>query len=242
MEPTQGGRQALRTATAPDTSPAGEPSQMRVLIVDDHVMVLEGLKGLIEALDPGLSVKVARNSPEMLTLVRETPFDLIILDWNLEECSGDAAIAELRQQGCLARVVVLSGTSDPSLVTQALDAGAYGFIPKRYDSGAMLAALRVVLQGRIFVPGSTQALKDGARRVDSADPSSLKVRLESLTPKQFEVYRHMARGLPNKLIARTLDISEETVKSHLSRVYDVLGVRNRTEAAYQISREGIQLG
>jgi DNA-binding NarL/FixJ family response regulator len=215
---------------------------MRVLMIDDHVMVLQGLKNLLVLMAPGLHVDTASTIGTALAMAADTRYDLLLLDWNLDGCDGAEAMQRLRDVGCAARIVVLSGDSDPQLVHTAIDLGAAGFVPKRYSSEAMLSAMDKVLKGGIFLPGETAA---GGTAPAGMAPGVLveaEQRLTGLTPRQADAYRAAARGLPNKLIARELGISEATVKSHLAAVYAVLGVRNRTEAAYHASREGIRIG
>ncbi len=137
---------------------------------------------------------------------------------------------------------MLSGDTSAELIRRAVELGAAGFIPKRYSSEAMLAALDLVLAGGIYLPAEVlrQAGWAVPRRTDSR-VIGIEERFSQLTPRQVEVYRAATRGLPNKLIARELGIAESTVKTHLSAVYEVLGVRNRTEAAYQASVEGFRV-
>jgi DNA-binding NarL/FixJ family response regulator len=215
---------------------------MRVLMVDDHMMVLQGLRSLLEVLMSDLDIDMANALGTALTLAAGTRYDLVLLDWNLEDLHGDEAIRRLRDVGCTARIVILSGESKSSLIQQALECGAAGFIPKRYSSEAMVGALELVLDGGIFLP--PEAPGDGQGRGHShAHPLiDAEQRISELTPRQIDVYRAAARGLPNKLIGRELGIAESTVKTHLQAVYAVLGVRNRTEAAWQASREGIRIG
>ena len=215
---------------------------MRVLMVDDHVMVLQGLKNLLGVLVAGLQIDTADALAPALRLAEATRYDLVLLDWNLGECSGAESIRRLREVGCAARIVVLSGDTGSALIRTAIDLGAAGFVPKRYSSEAMVAALDTVLQGGIFLPPEAQPSVGGPAAVPGAALIEAEQRLHELTPRQVDVYRAAARGLPNKLIARELGIAETTVKTHLSAVYALLGVRNRTEAAYQASREGIRVG
>ena len=221
---------------------------MRVLMVDDHMMVLQGLRNLLEVLMSDLDIDMANALGTALTLAAGTRYDLVLLDWNLEDLRGDEAIRRLRDVGCAARIVILSGECKSSLIQLALECGAAGFIPKRYSSEAMVGALEVVLDGGIFLP--PEAAGDGGGQGHGhpqphphAHPLiDAEQRIGELTPRQIDVYRAAARGLPNKLIGRELGIAESTVKTHLQAVYAVLGVRNRTEAAWQASREGIRIG
>ena len=231
---------------------------MRVLMIDDHVMVLQGLKNLLGAMVPGLQIDTASAIGPALAMTAGVRYDLVLLDWNLDGCNGADAMQRLRDVGCAARIVVLSGDSDPQLVHTAIELGAAGFVPKRYSSEAMLSALDKVLKGGIFLPpdlpsdlssglSSGLSLDRSPAGSGSATPlveaeQHLSTLVSGLTPRQVDVYRAAARGLPNKLIARELGIAEATVKTHLAAVYAVLGVRNRTEAAYHASREGIRVG
>jgi DNA-binding NarL/FixJ family response regulator len=210
---------------------------MNVLMVDDHVMFLQGMKNLLSVLVPDLRVETSGEMAHAVQLVQLTDFDLVLLDWHLNDGDGEQSIRRLRDAGCMARIVILSGETNAALIRSSVDMGAAGFIPKKYSSEMMVAALQHVLAGRIFLPSETPSSAAAA----DADHAATDPRLAGLTARQMDVYRAAARGLPNKLIARQLDIAESTVKAHLTAVYAALGVRNRTEAAYQASREGMRI-
>lgn len=212
---------------------------MNVLMVDDHLMFLQGMKNLLSVLVPELRVETTGEMAQAVQLAQLAEYDLVLLDWHLTDCDGEQSIRRLRDTGCMARIVVLSGETNATLIRKSVDLGAAGFIPKKYSSEMMIAALGHVLAGRIFLPPETLNAppSDTAAR-DTAGPDP---RLAGLTARQMDVYRAAARGLPNKLIARQLNIAESTVKAHLTAVYTALGVRNRTEAAYQASREGVRI-
>lgn len=211
---------------------------MNLLMIDDHVMFLQGLKNLLGVLAPKVRVDCADGLAQAAGYVSGSTYQLVLLDWHLAECEGDEALHRLRDAGCAAPIVVLSGETSTALVHHAIEAGAAGFIPKRYSSEMMVSALNHILAGRMFLPR-----EDGAMGETSAPAATLESdpRLSGLTPRQLDVYRAAARGLSNKLIARELGIAGSTVKTHLSAVYSALGVGNRTEAAYQAAREGILL-
>ena len=251
---------------------------MRVLMLDDHLMLLQGLKTLLRKLAPELKVDISVCMDDGLQMAAASNYELILLDWYLGEGSvkttGSLNIQRLRDVGSTARIVVLSGQTDAALIREAIEAGASGFIPKKYGSENMLAALRVVISGGIFLPIDAMYEKPGDKAgqgvaaivaastgtsldtsLSVVDPSQelhsrratdglvdIESRFSVLTPRQAEVYRAAARGLPNKLIARELGITESTVKTHLSAVYAVLEVNNRTQAAFQASREKIRVG
>jgi DNA-binding NarL/FixJ family response regulator len=212
---------------------------MHVLMVDDHLMFLQGLKNLLSVLAPELRVDTSGGLSNAVQLVQLSVYDLVLLDWHLAECDGEASLRRLRDAGCMARIVVLSGETSAALIQRTVELGAAGFIPKSYSSEMMVAALAKVLAGQIFLPAEALSLsgaKANGYAAAQADP-----RFAGLTARQIEVYRAAARGLPNKLIARELGIAESTVKTHLTAVFTALGVRNRTEAAYQASRDGTHI-
>lgn len=213
---------------------------MKILMVDDHVMFLQGMRNLLGVLAPEHQVDTAADFATALQLAQLTSYDLLLLDWHLADRDGDDSMARLREAGCTARVVILSGDHNRALVERSVELGAAGFIPKTYSSEMMLSALTQVLDGRIFLPAEGARVAAAPSEAARADDAA-QARLAGLTTRQLEVYRAAARGLPNKLIARELGIAEATVKTHLTAVYAALGVRNRTEAAYQASRDGIRI-
>lgn len=248
---------------------------MRVLILNDHLMFLQGLKTLFNTLAPELSVDISVGMDDGLEIAAASSYDLILLDWYLGEGSakttGELNMQRLRDVGCTARIVVLSGQTESALIRQAIEAGAAGIVPKKYGTEIMLAALRVVVSGGIFLPPEAMYEKGASHELEAAADASadklpgvtlpserprqplqarratdalvdIESRFAVLTARQAEVYRAVARGLPNKLIARELGITESTVKTHLSAVYAMLGVNNRTQAAFQASREGFRVG
>ncbi len=217
---------------------------MKILMIDDHLMFLQGMRNLLGVLAPEHSVDVSPDLAAALQLLRVTPYDLLLLDWHLADRDGDDSLLRLREAGCTARIVVLSGENDRALIDHSIELGAAGFIPKTFSSEMMLAALTQVLDGRIFLPvlaAGVAGSASGAASTTTAATVTTEARLAGLTPRQIDVYRAAARGLPNKLIARQLGIAEATVKTHLTAVFATLGVRNRTEAAYQASRDGIRI-
>ena len=213
---------------------------MQVLMVDDHMMFLQGLKNLLSVLAPALCVDTSTDLAQAVQLVKLSAYELVLLDWHLADCDGQASIRRLRDAGCAARIVVLSGETSGALIRSTVELGAAGFIPKTYSSEMMLVALGKVLAGQLFLPA--EALHGSGTNAGEASTVAGEQRFAGLTPRQVDAYRAAVRGLPNKLIGRELGIAESTVKSHLTAVFAALGVRNRTEAAYQASRDGIHIG
>lgn len=212
---------------------------MRVLMVDDHASFIEGLRMLLGVMAPSIQADLASNLPRAGQYLEAGTYDLVLLDWYLGHgINGESSIEFLRERGCEAPIVILSGVTDRRTIDEAIELGAVGFIPKEYTSEMMIPALDQILAGRIYLP--EEAAPTMPVHTGRHPASSYEARLAELTPRQLAVYMAATRGLSNKLIARELSIEASTVKTHLSAVYSILGVRNRTEAAYEVSREGRQ--
>lgn len=210
-------------------------------MIDDHVMILQAIKNLLATVAPHLVIDTTDRLATAVEMVATTSYSVVLLDWNLHECDGRAAMDRLRAAGCMARIVVLSGETKTAEIRKILELEVAGFIPKRHSSENMLAALAVIVDGGIYFP--PEAMRDAAARTQhpAGDLIDVDKRFAELTPRQVDVYRAAMRGLPNKLIARQLGIAESTVKTHLAVVYGVLGVHSRTEAAFQAWREGFRV-
>lgn len=215
---------------------------MKVLVVDDHPLVREGVRHTLASLQRDLAVLEAANAHEALELASQHPdLDLVMLDLGLPGMPGLAALEELRQRGCTAPVVVLSGSCERSDVMAALNTGAMGFIPKLSSSDLMLQALRLVLAGGIYIPPQALGMLDapgGGNASGSAGPKSLQQL--GLSERQQQVLALMAQGKPNKVIASDLKIAEPTVKAHITEILRALQVTNRSQAMIVARRFGVR--
>lgn len=213
---------------------------MKLLLVDDHPMVRDGLTHLLRGLDPDLQVDEAGNCAQATALAGSSDYDLILLDLKMPGLDGLGALAAVREAFPASPVVVLSGEQDPRIVRQAIEEGAMGFIPKSSTSSLMLQALRLVLSRGVYLPPNVLDASIGpdpaqVQQVASDDS------IEGLSDRQMEVLRRVVQGKPNKVIARELAISEGTVKAHLSAVLRALKARNRTEIVYAAAKLGLRL-
>jgi DNA-binding NarL/FixJ family response regulator len=211
---------------------------MKILLVDDHHLLREGMRLLLRSFDSDLEVDDAANCAQALELVAERSFDLILLDLKMPGLNGLDALAALRNAAAHMPIVVVSGEADPRVIRAAIDGGAMGFVPKSSSPGVMIQALRLVLAHGVYLP--PQALEPAYAAPASTAPRETK--LAGLTPRQMDVLRCVIRGKPNKVIAGELALSEGTVKAHLSAVFHALGVHNRTEAVYAAATMGLQIG
>jgi DNA-binding NarL/FixJ family response regulator len=217
--------------------------QLTVLIVDDHPVVRQGLRVLLDVHE-GIEVAgEAADGEEALALAAALEPDVILLDLKLPGLGGVAVLTELRARGIGARVLVLTSASDPAQVSRAVQAGASGFLYKDVDPDALIRAIRAVNDGNLLLaPGAAGTLVAGSPpagdgwRAGAGPPRG---GLGALTRREREVLDQLARGRSNREIARELHVSEKTVKTHVSSVLAKLGVQDRTQAAlYAVRHAG----
>ncbi|QNM95364.1 response regulator [Chitinimonas koreensis] len=209
---------------------------MKILLVDDHTLFREGMVSLLHKLDPQAAIVGVGQAEQAHTLLDEgmRP-DLLLLDLELGGESGSAVLRELRARHPALPVVVVSGHDEPEVILAAINDGAMGFVPKSASSDVMIAALRLILAGGIYLPCEALALGPVAAPLRSGKPGEL-----GLSPRQTEVLHRVLKGMSNKQICRELDISPATVKSHISAILRVLNVTTRTQAVIAASRLGLR--
>jgi two-component system, NarL family, nitrate/nitrite response regulator NarL len=203
---------------------------MRLLVVDDHPIVREGLAAFLEKLGPDTGVLQAADAPRALALAAEHPdLDVVILDLALPGLNGMSAIAEFGRVRPELPVIVLSASEDARQAREALAQGALGYVPKSASRQTLVSAIQLVLNGEIYVPplilNGTAAAQPMAQGACASQIRPL------LTDRQIDVLRRLSAGQPNKTIARDLELSEKTVKAHITAIFRALNVVNRTQAA-----------
>lgn len=216
---------------------------MKILIADDHRLVIEAVKDKLSELQPGIAFVLAMSVDELMARAADD-IDLAVIDLNMPGAEGQSHIDALRHRHPAVPVVVLSGTEDPTVMRSALERGVLGFIPKAYSPEVMISAVRLVLAGGVYVPPMMlsavppglvtglplSAVAETLGRNSTVAPQSLDPLRNVLTNRQVEVLQLLSQGKPNKLIGRSLGVSEGTVKIHLAAIFRALNVRNRTEA------------
>jgi len=259
---------------------------MKVLLVDDHPLILSALQTLLEAMADGITVLSAESASAMhQVLAREADVQLVLLDLTLADAAGFSTLEALRERHPELPVVVVSATDRMADVVRAIDLGAMGFVPKRSSTAELHAALALAMSGSVYIPsallglasqpaagepggwaGVVEQLSSGSAGEASASAVPLAVagaaadaaaagRLAGqsglsalaaqtsasyatlgLTPRQSEVLVLLLKGLSNKLIARELKLSVETVKDHVAAVLRALGVSSRTQAVLAVGQ------
>jgi len=203
---------------------------MNLLLVDDHALFREGLRALLANISPGLVIHESASVETAVDECRQSEFRMVLLDLRLESTDGLESLETFRNSVPDVPVVVLSGDQEPRLIKAAIDRGATGFVPKSHTSDQMIAALRLVLSGGIYLP--PHVLHEDASPQDT---------FGRLSPRQQSVARLLLQGCSNKVIARHLSLSEGTVKAHVSAIFQIIGARNRVEAVMIAARSGIKV-
>ncbi len=214
---------------------------LKLLVVEDHALVREGLVRLLGQIEPGAQVQESADFESALTrLDDEGEFDLVLLDLALPGIDGFAGLDILRRRYPAMPVAVVSAFDDTPTITRVLNLGASGFIPKAFSGEALLSAVREILAGNIFRPnGQSAARLDDATPVPPPTKGGVRPDEIGLTDRQGQVLALMVRGLSNRDIADQLGLSEGTVKIHATAVFKALGVSSRTQALVAVARYGV---
>jgi NarL family two-component system response regulator LiaR len=208
---------------------ADEP--IRVLIVDDHAVVREGLRTFLELQDGLEVVGEAGDGDEALPLAEDLGPDVILMDLVMPKLDGVGAMRELRQRVPGARVIVLTSFLDDDRLMPAIRAGAAGYLLKNVQPQELARAIRLADAGETLIdPAVAARLVEAVGDGDTGEPD------HQLTPREQEVLDLIARGFSNKRIALELGVAEKTVKTHVSHVLAKLGVSDRTQAALYAAR------
>ncbi len=246
---------------------------MKVLLVDDHPLILQALQAVISTIGDDVTVVGMENADAArAALAEEADFDLVLLDLNLGDVDGFEVLAQMRHDHPKLPVVVVSATDNSADVMRVIDMGAMGFVPKRSSNRELFEALAMVMNGAVYVPPAMLGLlhRRPADPAQDTEPAVMRnaaapthplpgagtlaaprgvpaagwaghaaaeagQAIAGLTPRQTEVLALLLKGLPNKLIARELNVSTETVKDHVAAVLRALNVNSRTQAVLAVS-------
>jgi len=201
---------------------------MRIVIADDHRLILDGIRRALEA-DGGFEiVGETQSGTQVLPLVSQTRPEVVVLDVRMPQMDGLACLDEIRKRFPEVKVVMLSASTNHELVETALRRGASAYVVKSVDPADLPSTLRQVVSGTVF---STVGVPD------SSGPTG--GRAAGLTERETAILRAAARGLSNDAIARELWVTQQTVKFHLTNIYRKLGVKNRTEATRAAYQQGL---
>ncbi len=205
---------------------------MKILLADDHPLFREGVKPVLQKLDPDVELVEAIDYPTAFEAMHRDGYgvDLALLDLFMPGMSGVEGVIRFRAAFPDLPVVVLSAAEQLDDIQKLLAAGALGYVTKSSPSDVILGALRLVLAGGVYIPPS---LLGGSFTVSATNHGT------ALTSRQVEVLRELAKGQSNKQIALALDVTEGTVKIHLAAIFRILKVNNRTEAVLVAQKMGL---
>ncbi len=199
---------------------------MKIAIADDHALVREGLAAVLMQIESVTEVVEAGTFDELENVLStKQDIDLILLDLNMPGMNDVHSLNELQDGYPTSAIAILSATETSTVAKRFLDSGAAGYIPKSANNNILLGAIQIILSGGVYVPSFA---------LNTDDSHS-----QSLTERQFDVLALMVEGLSNKGIARRLDLTESTVKTHLSAILKFFGVDNRMKAIREAIRQGI---
>jgi len=210
------------------------PSPIRILIADDHPLFRDGLRRLLQS-EPGFEVVgEASDGDELLGLIRKAKPDILLLDLSMPRRDGMAVLRELAAAKIPVRTLLLTAAIDQTQIVQALRLGAYGVILKESTTQRLFDSIRCVMSGQYWV--GRESVSDLVKALRSAGgppdgSSGLRGRDFGLTPRELEIVTLVVAGYSNPDIAQRCSISEQTVKHHVSNIFDKLGVSNRLELA-----------
>ncbi len=206
-------------------------NEIKVMIADDHSMVRQGLKQIIELEQDIKVIAQASNGEETITTALETNPDIILMDINMPKLNGIQAISKLKEKGCNSKVIVLTIHTDKEYLIKTLQLGASGYVLKDADADLLIRAIYSVYRGGSFVQPTmtTDIIKDLTKTTSYGLGN--KKNKSVLTQRELEVLSLISKGMLNKEIAAELFVSEKTVKNHVSNIFKKLHVSDRTQAA-----------
>lgn len=211
---------------------------MHILIADDHALLRSGLGLVLKNAFADVEVLESADLPQTLELLRQNPgIDVILLDLKMPGMNGFEGLRQVKQLAARTPIAILSAYSDRELISEALRAGAKGYIPKASSDSVLRHAIPLLKEGGTYIPPEILAAEDTTPEGAAAELAEDSP-LRRLTPRQLDTLALLVEGCSNKEIARRLGVIESTVKTHVKIILRKLGVANRTQAAMLASQQG----
>lgn len=219
---------------------------MKILIADDHELFLKGLEFFLKMNFPEAELTTAQNYSQIFSkLEKKHNFDLIITDLAMPDANWLDAISRIHALAGEAPIVIISAVFDKGILQKTIEAGVAAYIPKSSSNQLMLSAINLVLAGGVYIPHEllenhvdNQELNQELHKIRELSEPKSEETTKKLTPRQIDVIKGIAKGLPNKLIAHELGLTEGTVKVHITVILKTLGVNNRTGAVMEAVKKG----
>jgi len=207
---------------------------MKILLVDDHQMFLDGMKALLTESDVVTSIEVVNNGRDALRRLQTGGFDIALIDLRLPILDGFTLLEEMNKRNNLTPIIIVSASRDPHDIEKAIELGAMSFIPKSSSGQKIIQTIRDVLGGKVVYSNNATATVSAIFSEESEEWAAQ----HHITQRQLEVLRLVRKGLSNQAIADQLSLSVPTVKTHISAIFNALGTQSRTES----SKKSHQLG
>lgn len=219
---------------------------MNILIADDHELFLEGLKLVLRSHFPQANIFAVKSYIELFDILNKNHFDIVITDLAMPGANSMDALSQMHNILKDTPIIVISAVFDKEIVQKTIEIGVSGYIPKSSSNDLMLSAIRLVMAGGVYIPKellddasfSPEMSSELQKLKEFSQPQTPKTKTKKLTPRQIDVVRGIAKGLPNKLIAYELGLTEGTVKVHITVILKTLGVSNRTAAVMEAVKKG----
>ena len=219
---------------------------MKILIADDHELFLNGLEFVLGTEFKDAKIVTAKSYTEIFErLKKENDFDLIVTDLAMPGSNWIEALDKMHEEAKDVPIIIISAVFDKEILQRTLEVGVAGYIPKSSSNAVIMSAINLVLAGGVYIPKEllsnkidNNELTQEIKRLKSLSENELKKGDKKLTPRQIDVIKAIGRGLPNKLIAYELGLTEGTVKVHITVILKILGVTNRTAALMEAVKQG----
>ena len=214
---------------------------MKIIVVDDHPLFIDGLRQVLYRLHPQATVEQVYDvESALLSIEQEPDYDLALVDLTMPGLDGLDMLMLLAERKICLPTVLISAQENPKVIAQAIELGALGFIPKTYAADELLDAIRQVLNGDLFVPPRLSDQVKRLQRMGSHSRSVIEVGNDfGITPSQLRVLQLLAKGFSNRKIATALSLSEHTIKSHLKALFPILGADNRMDCVKKANDSGL---
>lgn len=208
---------------------------MKVLLIDDHQMFVDGLKGILVTSDASIKVEAVHNGRDALKKLLSRSFDIALVDLRLPIMDGFALLDALAQHNVLTPVIVVSASRDPEDMNRAIALGAMSFIPKSSSGQQIIQTIHDVMAGKVVYTPHNELGYNSDFQLQNEQWASL----HNLTTRQLEVLRLIRKGLSNQDIATQLNLSVTTIKTHVAAIFAALDAQNRTESGQKAHQLGL---
>ncbi len=219
---------------------------MRILVADDHELFLKGLEFILSDLNKDIELVFAKSYTDIFNILKQDiNFNLVLTDLAMPGANWEEAIAKIHNTMPETPIIILSAVFDKEIVEKTIEMGVSGYIPKTSSNAVILSAVNLILSGGVYIPPELlnhklpEEFNEFKQVVEQPESKSPEEKVKNLTPRQIDVLRCIAQGMSNKQIAHKLNLTEGTVKLHVTAILKILNVYNRTGAVMEATKLGV---